>query len=165
MRRRPGRQQNYTLGGRGNAISVAVGDFNGDGEPDLVAGGGSIWILLGNGDGTFQLAVAYSDNGTQSVAVKDVNLDGKPDLILAGGTTVVVMLNNGTGEFRGLTNYGVGGFPESAVVGDFNADGGASTSVPQIAALIEAHGVCGEAGAIVERRCVCGIEGCYDPAS
>ena len=45
----------YQLGG--GAYSLAVGDFNGDGKPDLVAATeqGTV-MLLGNGDGTFQPA-------------------------------------------------------------------------------------------------------------
>jgi hypothetical protein len=45
---------NYPVGGQ--ALSVAVADFNGDGKLDIVAGGSNIRILLGNGDGTFQPA-------------------------------------------------------------------------------------------------------------
>src|SRR5260370_14391454 len=72
--------------------SVAVGDFNGDGKPDLAvanqgnfaASNGSISVLLGNGDGTFQPAVNYAA-GSHSVfvAVEDFNGDGKPDLAVA----------------------------------------------------------------------------------
>jgi hypothetical protein len=41
-------------------------------------------VLLGNGDGTFQMAVAYGSGGNiaSSVAVGDVNGDRKPDLLL-----------------------------------------------------------------------------------
>src|SRR5437879_6258413 len=41
-----------------NPVSVAVGDFNGDGKPDLaVANKQGVAVLLANGDGTFQRAV------------------------------------------------------------------------------------------------------------
>src|SRR5438876_9066803 len=71
------------------------GGFNGDGKLDLVVAnlyenptdnhGGSIGVLLGNGDGTFQPAVSYLSGGwfAHSVAVADVNGDGKPDLVVA----------------------------------------------------------------------------------
>ena len=49
-----------------NPVMVVAGDFNGDGKPDLAIGreinaqgSGSVAIMLGNGDGTFQAAVDY----------------------------------------------------------------------------------------------------------
>jgi hypothetical protein len=41
-----------TLGN--NEFSIAAGDFNRDGKEDIVASGNEIFVLLGNGDGTFR---------------------------------------------------------------------------------------------------------------
>src|SRR5262249_51561234 len=52
-----------------------VGDFNGDGKPDLVTGNS---IVLGNGDGTFGLPTPIvSSSTTLALAEGDFNGDGK----------------------------------------------------------------------------------------
>src|SRR5437016_1076340 len=64
-------------------VSVAVGDFNGDGKPDLAVANyhsDNVAVLLGKGDGTFQPAANYNAGANpQSVAVGDFNGDGKLD--------------------------------------------------------------------------------------
>src|SRR5438309_1429738 len=117
--------------------SVAVGDFNGDGKPDLAVAngsspGGSVSLLLGRGDGTFQTAVSYAAGAApHSVAVGDFNGDGRVDLAVAnaGGGNVSVLLGRGDGTFQPAANYDVGASPYSVAVGDFNGDGMADLAV------------------------------------
>ncbi len=110
-------------------ISVAEGDFNGDGVPDLVVSNyltGNVSVLLGNGDGSFQDARSF-DAGLNpySMAVGDFNGDGVPDLAVVNYRTdhVSVLLGNGDGSFQAAQSFGAAGIPGSVAVGDFNGDG------------------------------------------
>ncbi len=115
--------------GTGNSpTSVAIGDFNGDGKPDLAVAYNvnTASVLLGNGDGTFATATDYeTGDSPASVAIGDFNGDGKPDLSVVnqGDNTVSVLLGNGDGTFATKTDYASGVYPISVAVGDFNGDG------------------------------------------
>jgi hypothetical protein len=107
-------------------FSVAVGDLNGDGTPDLAVASGTSWVsvLLGNGDGTFQAARNFSaGTGPISVAAADLTGDGTLDLVVANESSdnVSVLLGNGDGTFQAARNFAGEQRPQSVAVGDFPA--------------------------------------------
>ena len=80
--------------------SVAVGDFNGDGLPDLAVANffsNDVSVLLGNGDGSFQAPRNFGAGSAPiSVAVGDFNGDEVQDLAVANirSNDVSVLINN-----------------------------------------------------------------------
>jgi hypothetical protein len=129
--------------GGSHPFSLAIADFNGDGNNDVAVADdttGTMRVRLGHGDGTFEPEVPYDIGGTQSFVViaSDVNLDGKVDLVVAdrGSDTVSVLLGHGDGTFKkaivssigppGVTFPGKGRpwfGPYAVAVADINQDG------------------------------------------
>ena len=112
-------------------VSVAEGDFNGDGKPDLAFGyygaPTGIAVLLGNGNGTFQPPQDYTlqvGAPVNSMLAADLNGDGRLDLVASWEGGVYLLFGNGNGTFQAAqTITEQFWIPSSIAVGDYNGDG------------------------------------------
>jgi plastocyanin len=118
--------------------SIAVADFNNDGNLDLVVSNGndssgnlSVAILLGNGDGTFGAASTLPVGmHPQAVIAADFNGDGNADLAVTVAPNVTpltanvkVLRGNGSGGFAGPLSLSTNApNPTSMAAFDFNQD-------------------------------------------
>ena len=140
----------YSAGGY-SPTSVALADVNGDGNLDVIVAnrcatsdtcpnGGTVGVLLGNGDGSLQPVVTYNSGGSYAsfVTVGDLNGDGKPDLIVANSSMaqfrpvggIGILFGNGDGTFQPAVSYAADGNPIYGVaVADFNHDGIADVAI------------------------------------
>jgi hypothetical protein len=117
-------------------LQVTTGDFNGDGKLDLAVfnqnctntcNPATVSILLGNGSGTFQPHVDYSEStaGSGFLAGGDFNGDGQLDLAVSNDSAnaISVFLGRGDGTFQSPIVSPAGFEPAGLTVGDFNGDG------------------------------------------
>jgi hypothetical protein len=118
-------------------LVATVGDFNGDGFPDIAVvsgvvsntGPATIHVFLGKGDGTFanpsiDRSTTLSDYNDR-LAVGDFNRDGKLDLVQANASGIMVAAGNGDGSFQPVvvSSGFAGSGANSIVVGDVDGDG------------------------------------------
>jgi len=126
-------------------LGTSSADVNGDGKADLIVAlspgdptqNGSIAVLLGNGDGTFQnpayiqLPAPLVQQGVGSatvaaLALSDVNNDSKPDIVVALNSSphqVAVLLGQGNGTFGAPILTDTNTSPPQIAVSDLNGDG------------------------------------------
>jgi hypothetical protein len=124
--------------------SVAVGDLNGDGIPDLVvadAESNTLSVLLGSDDGTYQAPRQFAigafhaptpvgqeihlPNFRRRVVLADFNHDGIPDIAVTNFDSgdVSVLLGRGDGTFEPQRRFDATAGPFDLAVGKVNGDG------------------------------------------
>jgi VCBS repeat-containing protein len=127
---------NFAVGDGPN--SVAVGDFNGDGDPDLAVANefaGSVSVLLGGAGGSFSAATNIATGGFPfAVAVGEFNGDGDPDLAVADQSPgeIMVLLGSTGGTFTGPTILTTDSGVSAVAVADFNRDGDPDLAVTNV---------------------------------
>jgi hypothetical protein len=121
------RVSSYSIGG--SPDSVAIGDLNGDGKPDVVTanyGARSVSVLMNRGDGKLGTKIAVRTTRKPfAVAIGDLNSDGKQDLVTANAAahSISVLVNLGDGSFRADVEYQAGRVPVAIALGDLDGDG------------------------------------------
>jgi hypothetical protein len=113
--------------GTGNAFNLEKGDFNNDGNLDVVFSIDSTFgILTGDGTGRFTRTAAQTFGGASYMAVGDVNGDRNLDIIglsSSFSTVITIILGNGSGGFGDNYTQIINGGGLSLAVADFNGDG------------------------------------------
>jgi FG-GAP-like repeat len=118
----------YLAGGQ-LGWATALADMNRDGKPDILelsyvsasTGNGTVGVMFGNGDGTFQAVKTRSTGAeySEAIAVGDLNGDGIPDVVVTsacasgcpagGGTVLSVLLGQPNGVLQTAVVYPIGG--------------------------------------------------------
>ena len=124
------------LAAKGTAVACTVGDFNGDGLPDVaVAMSDRLLLFKNNGSGKFSDVTASAGvlpaNHPSGITFVDYDHDGDLDLFVTGGPATagakpnVLWRNNGNGTFTNWTEQaGLGGegATAAATLSDLNND-------------------------------------------
>ncbi|CAF0779959.1 unnamed protein product [Adineta steineri] len=125
-------QTTYSTGDGSIPYDVTAGDFNNDGQLDIVVANywdNNIGIFLGYGNGTFSSQQTYSTGDLSnplSLAIGDFNNDSQLDIAVAnyGSANMGVFLGYGNATFADQISYfvPVGTSPSDIAIGDVNND-------------------------------------------
>jgi len=103
----------------------ALADLNGDGNLDLIEGGGvaALTVRLGNGDGTFRSPQNTTTVDAQLMKVADLNGDGILDILSGDNIRGYSFLGRGDGTFLAPRSFAFGTSTNDYTLDDVNGDG------------------------------------------
>jgi hypothetical protein len=113
----PGSKQEF------GASTLSVGDFNGDGRPDLVMNETPLTVSLGGPGGVFAPPANRVSKYLIALEAADVDGDGHPDLISSHREGLSVLRGKGDGSFRPALPSAFKALDGRLAVADFDADG------------------------------------------
>jgi Bacterial Ig-like domain (group 3)/FG-GAP-like repeat len=134
----------------GSPVAVATGDFNKDGNPDLAvledcgstacSQSGEVEILLGSGDGNFNISSSYRAGFSSSaLSVGALGANGNLDIVVAnrcgsdascqGAGSATVLRGDGSGNFVKGNDIALGGNPASIALGRLSSSGNLDIAV------------------------------------
>jgi hypothetical protein len=118
----------------------AVGDLDGDGQPDLVMVEyyGAIKVARGLPGGWFAPPVTYAVTGARRVAVADLDGSGRPDLAVGTSSNgVAILLDAGDGTLLGPTTFAAGTSVNDLTAADLDADGDGDVAILTTAGKVD----------------------------
>jgi len=136
-------------GGVDEPSGGTIADLNGDGDPDLAllaADSDSLTVLLGHGDGTFDVhGTCAAGAGPAAAVIRDLDGDGNADaaVVDADAGTVSVLLGSGDGSFQAPAAYPAGVAPAAIAAGDLDGDGAPDLGLVTDVAIAQGYGVVG----------------------
>lgn len=133
-------------------VAIATGDVNGDAHPDIAVvnqADNTVSVLLGNGDGTFTVAVnspLTTGQTPTAIAIADFNGDGTEDIAVTDPQTdsVSVFLGLGHGLFAPAFELPVGTNPTAIFSASF-----AGGTLPDVAITDDPSGAAGQVTVIL----------------
>ena len=124
-------EQQHSVATQRNPNLIRAGDFNNDGDNDLVisnANTNTLQTFLGDGAGGFQLASTANVNEiawwSEPMTVGDFNADGRSDVasISYNNSSVSILLGQANGTLGNQVNVALGARPQSITTTDLNGD-------------------------------------------
>lgn len=114
------------IGYRPQAVPMAVGDFDGDGDNDFAVpcrGSGYVSVFTNNGGWSFSVNNISIGGAPLGSIAGDIDADGDLDLVFGNLSNIQVYLNNGSGTFIHSATLSPGGQPHSPTLADIDGDG------------------------------------------